>query len=589
MGSSDGWAEVPLNDEHHWEEVPPVEFPATTEAVKRQGKFRSAPPDPTLTDPGYLATSQDQLQRGISGGLSPKLAALAGAAALKFAHPDTSFPEAYRNLSRSVEREGQAERQFHPGQSFATRLVGELPYYMALPESAAGQIGGSAAIGGANAAGESPNVVGSEGTNLQGAVDVAKGVAGGAAGGAIGYKLAKGIPERAGKMADHFALRGSGGNTPTRMEMLRGAFPTEAPPGDLADVLYGEKILRPWQSGEKVAKSYGEAMDRLGQRLGALRQQAGESGFKVRISDVERLMEEEAGHLFPYNSQAREMRDNVVNLLKLHALGASPKYGRPFSEMEQLAREGNAQVLGDLANMKTPFESVTLPQLQESLVGSGIQRGASKAYEAVRGRNVAPSEQQENFMAVHRGLRRAEDENLAKSGVTGADGARDLRRTMAAVGTGERVAGKAASQEHGKDPLGLFGWMTLGGAHAGGHSAEGMGGAAAIALARRFYGNELNTTAGWVANKVQNLAGSDEGRMLLRMAPEMAGPTMGPRVYESLRRPVELPPLPGQAQKNVEQLDQAQLKRAMEIEAAKRKLQEDAARSNTGDTDEELQ
>jgi hypothetical protein len=116
-----------------------------------------------------------------------------------------------------------------------------------------------------------------------------------------------------------------------------------------------------------------------------------------------------------------------------------------------------------------------------------------------------------------------------------------------------------------------------------------MGGAAAIALARRFYGNELNTTAGWVANKVQNLAGSDEGRMLLRMAPEMAGPTMGPRVYESLRRPVELPPLPGQAQKNVEQLDQAQLKRAMEIEAAKRKLQEDAARSNTGDTDEELQ
>jgi hypothetical protein len=568
--------------------VAPVELPASTEATKRMGQFREEPPDPTLTDPGLLDTVMNKLHEGVSLGQSNKLTAALGAGALKFAHPDTNFGEAYRNLSRVQERESKAERQFHPVPSFLARSAGELPYYLALPETATGQIAGSSAIAATNAAGESPNVLGSEGTNARGAADVAKGAAWGAAGGAVGRYLSNGAPERLGKMADHWALRGSGGNTPSRMEKLRGAFPTEAPAGDLADALYGEKILRPWQSGEKVAKSYGEAFSRMGQRLGGLRQQAAESGFGVRISDVERLMEEEGGHLFPYNDQARAMRDNVVELLKQHAY--AHRVQRPFSEVAQLAREGNQQVLGDLTAMKTPFESVTLPELQEALVGSGIQKGASDAYAAVRGNAMhSANEQEGNYMAVHRGLRRAEDENLAKSGVAGPDGARDLRRTMAVTKTAERVAGKAASQEHGKDPLGMFGWLTLGGAHLGGHGAEGTGAAAAIALARRFYGNELNTTAGYVANKLQNAMGSDSGRLLLRTAPSQAAPAVGPQVYDKLTRPVQLQPLPEQAQQSVQKMDEAQLKRAMEIEAAKRKLQEDAARSNTGDTDEELQ
>jgi hypothetical protein len=562
--------------------VAPAEMPATTEYAKAH-PIREAPFDPSLKDPGGVASFGMNLQNTLTLGQAKRIDAALTATIPK---EGTTYGERYRKLIRSKEDELRAAHQFHPGLSFAGGAVGGAPYYAALPETAMGQIGGSAAIGGAQALGDSPNFAGSQGTNVQAVGDTAKGAAWGGAGGALGRYLEVAAPERAGKMADHFALRGSGGNTPLRMEKLRGAFPTEAPAGDLADVLYGEGILKPWQSGEAVAKSYGATMDRLGQKLGGLRQAAADSGHQIRISDVETMLQEEAGHLFPYNAQALKMRDNVIETLKMHAYGH--KVGRPFNEVADLVRAGDQRTIGDLANMKTPFESVTLPELQETLTGTGIQRGASEAYAATRGNAThSPTEQEGNYMAIHRGLRRTEDKNLAESGVAGPEGARDLRRTMAAVGLGERVAGKAASQEHGKDPLGLYGWLMLGGAEAGGHHAAGLSLATATALARRFYGNELNTTAGWAANKLQHGLDSDAGRFLLRATPSYTAPTLGPKVWEQLNAPGGPQPLPQAAQDTVNKIDAAKAKAAMELEAQRIKAQREAVESNTGD-DEEL-
>jgi hypothetical protein len=467
----------------------------------------------------------------------------------------STWNERYQKYLRRSADMLDAGRQHHGLATFTGEGIGNLPLYGALPETAAGQVGGSAAIGAANAVGD---------TERQGFIDTGKqmpdwrqllrsaivGGTGGAMGGAIGYSAPRGVANQVGKGADFFTLRALGGERPQLSTRLQNVLPKDLPPGELALGMQEAGIVRPWSSSEQVSQRAGEATRGLTKQATDIRRGLDEAGSPgVKISDVGKNVQESAGDFVSgdaFSDSAIATRDRFLARLRITAL--AKKYGRSFDEMKGLVVTDPKMQAEFTAPNFDAFNHVTHQDYQHALANSSLATKAHKAYEKLRNPIHTLNPAEEENVAIYDGLRAAEDEAQGRGAeATGQQGEslRDIRRSQATMIGVRNVAKQRAVERKGLHPAGIWGMLgTTELSHALGHDSGALVGLGTLgaALAARHFAPELNSTAAWaLSGGQQALRSLARTQPLTTMAAAQAGTDAAQTVANWFDKPAEPP------------------------------------------------
>ena len=371
---------------------------------------------PTV-DPGGVGAIGHGLQEGVSLGFAPKIDA-AVYAALTGHGSDKSFGERYQEQLSKNRSEGETLKEAHPVLHTTADLAGGLPYF-----AAKAPILSSALGGGARSAGESENVLGEKGTNLQGAAETA----GGAAAGALtAYALPKVFGRLAagrGKAADEAATNAVTFGTQTARDKFNRAMQPalsvgatgEPVPGEVATILKEAGAVGGLRGQRGTLEGIQDATAKLGGEFGDLIHQAAQSHPGVPITSATASLSD-------------ALEQNLAN-------DSMEKVAQNFSERLSKVADKNGVVPHD--------------KLQDVL--ETLNKTARKIY----GKPPRDwSENNEAFIAGYRALRDAQAQGLEAA--TGRN-ANDLRKYMATIYGLEPVAEKAVNRFEGNDPVGLPG------------------------------------------------------------------------------------------------------------------------------------
>jgi hypothetical protein len=422
-----------------------------------------------------------------------------------------------------------------------TSMAAGLPAAMLMPNTLLGQTVGFGTLGAAQGLGESKHFLGTrEQQDGKAAFDDAlTGGLWGAAGGAAGYGLAGspnpakngGLPRQLLRSADWLTDKSLGSQTVTLARKLKRVKPKDLDPGEWSRMWQDADITGGWRSGEEVAEAAKDVGGTLGAQWGNIPKAADAANpAGVSLNRIRTEINDKAGvYTLGINKRqaAVKFADDFLHRLKLTSVGRH--MGRSFDEVEAMYAS-NPQFRADVDALKEPFVRVTHEDLQNALRDSKFQQEAMDAYavpEKMR------SDTQNWVVAAHKGIRAAQDFGLdqALGAGTGKD-ARQLRRMLSMVKTGEEVAGRRAEDITGHEFLGLPGWAMLGGGGpiSAGLAATGHGvgagiGAAATAAATglaRQYRNELYNLGSSAFRHAGDFFDTKTGRFLLRTPMEEA-------------------------------------------------------------------